>query len=162
MKLLVRALLLLCLFRFTNLQAFTLQDLQNDAQLNPQRFMSYFSDFSFSLGEKLQSPDQFLARKCGDCDDFSTLAVNLLAAKGYQTQLIVISMDAGVHAVCYVAQEHVYLDYNNRATRTLVATDGSLSDIAQKVAGSFRSTWRSASEYQIADGARRCLRTELR
>jgi hypothetical protein len=141
--------------------AVSLEDLRGDAQLTPQRFFQYFSDFSFKLGDKQQPHSDFLAKRCGDCDDFATLAADVLTEKGYTTHIIVVSMDAGIHVVCYVAQEKAYLDYNNRVSRTLVASDGSLADVAGKVAASFHSVWRTASEFQIANGTRRCLRTEL-
>ena len=143
-------------------RAVTLEELRDDPQLTPKRFIEYFSDFSFKLGEKQQPPADFLANRCGDCDDFATLASDILNGKGYETHVIVVSMDAGVHVVCYVTQEKAYLDYNNRASHLLVASDGSLTDIGEKVAASFHSTWRTASEFQVANGVRHCLRTELR
>jgi hypothetical protein len=167
MTIFARLLCLLCggcslLFFDASSRALDLQALRLDTQLTPASFMGYFSDFNFKLREKTQQPNEFLTSKTGDCDDFSTLAANVLAEKGYTTHLIVVSMDAGVHVVCYVSQANAYLDYNNRATRTLVSSNGTLPDVAEKVAASFKSTWRTASEFKIANGVRQCLLTELR
>jgi len=160
---LARVLIFSFLLLATNVvRAVTLEELRDDAGLTPRRFIEYFSDFAFKLGEKQQAPADFLSKKCGDCDDFATLAADVLAQKGYTTHVIMVSMDAGTHVVCYVTQEKAYLDYNNRVSHELVASDGSLADIGTKVAASFHSTWRTASEFQIANGVRHCLRTELR
>jgi hypothetical protein len=55
-----------------------------------------------------------------------------------------------------VEQVHGYLDFNRRQEACpLQATDGSLEDIATKVAEYFRAPWRFASEYSYAGGDRR-------
>jgi hypothetical protein len=56
-------------------------------------------------------------------------------------------MERQTHVVCYVKERDGYLDYNLRAAaEPIVRSAESLEDIAEKVAGSFRSQWRLASE----------------
>jgi hypothetical protein len=46
------------------------------------------------------------------------------------------------------------LDYNHRAdAHPVIASDGSLEDIARKVAGDFRSQWRMASAFRYRSGS---------
>jgi hypothetical protein len=71
-------------------------------------------------------------------------------------------MDKEVHVVCYVAQTNNYLDYNHRKDRMLVSSTGALDDIADKVARSFRSEWRSVSEFTCNGNGRQFVRTEFR
>ena len=59
-------------------------------------------------------PADFLAGKAGDCDDFATLAAEVLRGKGYTTRLVVVHMEREVHVVCYVNEIKGYLDYNRR------------------------------------------------
>jgi hypothetical protein len=142
--------------------ALTLQDLQMDAQLTPARLMEYFSDFEFKIRPHLQNPADFLANKCGDCDDFANLTALVLKAKGYTPRIFVVSMERATHVVCFVAETQSYLDYNHRHDRVLVPSTGTLSDIAQKVASSFKSRWYSVSEVTFSEGVRRFIRTEFR
>jgi hypothetical protein len=141
--------------------ALTLQDLQSDAQLTPARLMEYFSDFKFQLRSNLQKPADFLASKCGDCDDFANLTALVLKARGYTPRICVVSMDKATHVVCFVAETQCYLDYNHRQDRLLIPSTGTLADIAQKVASSFQSRWYSVSEVRFAEGVRRFVRTEF-
>ena len=141
--------------------ALTLQDLQGDAQLTPARLMGYFSDFKFQLGSNLQKPEEFLARQCGDCDDFANLTALVLKAKGYTPRVFVVFMEGATHVVCFVAETHSYLDYNHRRDRVLVPSTGTLADVAQKVATSFKSRWYSVSEVTFSEGVRRFVRTEF-
>lgn len=129
-------------------RAITLQELRNEKDLTPARLMSYFRDFSFKLGEDLQSPDAFLAARSGDCDDFASLAAQVLREKHYTTRLVAVFMAGQTHVVCYVKEAGCYLDYNCRAQASpLQPTDGTLKDIANKVSACFRTTWRSVAEF---------------
>jgi hypothetical protein len=130
------------------LTAITLEQLQQDAQLTPQRFVSYFSKFRFEARDAVQKPEIFLANQAGDCDDFATLAATIFKDKGFHTKLVVVRMPEEVHMVCCVVEAGCYLDFNNRNcfSRT-VATSGSVEDIAKKVSRSFGSRWLSAAEY---------------
>jgi hypothetical protein len=142
--------------------ALTLEDLQADPHLNPGRLLGYFSDFKFQLGDNIQKPEVFLAKKCGDCDDFATLASDLLARKGYTPRLVAVYMEREVHVVCYVTETNSYLEYNNRTSRKLVPSSGRLADIAEKVANGFKTNWHSVSEFTFANGRRRFVATEFR
>lgn len=141
----------------------TLAELRADTKLTPERLMAYFADFKFELSRQVRQPETFLAARSGDCDDFAALAADLLREKGYSTRLVVVFMPHDVHVVCYVAESHCYLDYNRRKqTAPLVTCKGDLECIAASVAESFRSPWRSASEFTLRDGGRRFVSTVFR
>jgi hypothetical protein len=134
----------------------TLEQLRADPDLTPERFIQYFSKFEFKLGDKVQSPEVFLASRSGDCDDFASLAATVLREKKYTTRLIVVFMDGQTHVVCYVEEIKGYLDYNNRQRAAAVqATNGDLEDIANQVAAWFHSRWSSVSEFSYQNGERR-------
>ncbi|MHB8520096.1 MAG: transglutaminase domain-containing protein [Limisphaerales bacterium] len=147
----------------TPLFGLTLEDLRCDPKLTPQRFARYFANFKFEFHAELQSPEVFLASESGDCDDYAVLAATVLREKGYTTRLVTVRMPGTVHVVCYVAEIRGYLDYNNREflIRT-VASDGSLNDVARKVARSFGEQWTSASEFRFQNGVKRTLATVTR
>ncbi|MCL5097024.1 MAG: transglutaminase-like domain-containing protein [Candidatus Omnitrophica bacterium] len=131
----------------------TLNELLDQPHLTPEQFVHYFADFKFRLGCTVQSPSAFLASKAGDCDDFAALASSVLREKGYTTHMVAVFMDQQVHVVCYVTETKSFLDYNYRdKPHPLVASDGSLKDIAAKVAGYFHSDWLSASEFVYRKG----------
>ena len=135
------------------LPAVTLDDLRADAKLTPRRFARYFADFQFRAAGEVQAPENFLATASGDCDDYATLAADVLAEKGYTTRLISVRMPHTTHVVCYVAETHCYLDYNQRAflIRT-VPSDGTLPRVARQVARSFAADWTAATEFTYRDG----------
>ena len=143
--------------------AITLGELRADAKLTPERLMRYFADFKFALGRAVQKPEAFLAAQSGDCDDFATLAADLLREKGYTTRLVAVFMPREVHVVCYVKETNSYLDYNcRRKPSPLVKCDDHLSAIALSVARSFRTQWRSVSEFTMKpDGATNFVMTEF-
>jgi hypothetical protein len=141
----------------------TLAELRGDPQLTPERLMAYIADFRFELNRQVRQPEAFLAARSGDCDDFATLAANLLREKGYSTRLVAVFMPHDVHVVCYVAESHSYLDYNRRKQASpLMKCKGDLGAIATSVAESFRSPWRSVSEFTFQDGGRRFVSTVFR
>jgi hypothetical protein len=143
------------------LSALTLDDLRHIPDLTPQKFARQFSSFRYERHSKVQTPEVFLAKEAGDCDDYATLAAEVFRQRGYTTRVITIRMTDDVHAVCYIAEAHCYLDYNNRSymSRT-VSTDGSLQDIARKVARSFGSNWTSAAESTYEGGVEKMVRIE--
>ena len=143
--------------------ALTVAELRADHDLTPARFMTYFSDFKFELESQARKPDDFLASRTGDCDDFARLAAQILHEKGYTTKLVAVFMPDAVHVVCYVAETGSYLDYNCRKNASpLVKCDGSLPAIASSVAASFRLPWRSVSEVTERDtGQRNFVMTEF-
>ena len=144
-------------------RALTLAELRAEPNLTPERLMAHFADFKFELGRQVRQPEAFLASRCGDCDDFATLAADVLRDKGYSTRLVVVHMSHDVHVVCYVAEANGYLDYNRRKhAAPLLKCDANLAAIAASVAQSFRSPWRSASEISFRNGARRFVSTVFR
>ena len=141
----------------------TLAELRADPKLTPERLMAYFADFKFELGRQVRQPETFLANRSGDCDDFATLAADLLREKGYSTRLVAVFMPHDVHVVCYVAERHGYLDYNRRKQPApLVTCKEDLDAIAANVAESFRSPWRSVSEFTFRNGVRHFVSTVFR
>jgi hypothetical protein len=144
-------------------RAVTLAELRAEPNLTPERLMTHFADFKFELNREVRQPDTFLARQSGDCDDFATLAADLLREKGYSTRLVAVFMPHDVHVVCYVAETNSYLDYNRRKQASpLVKCNSELAAIASSVAHSFRSPWRSVSEFTFRKGARHFVSTVFR
>jgi len=135
-------------------QAGELTRLELDQGLTPQRLLSCFADFTYELGDELQDAETFLRRRRGDCDDFAHLASRLLTQRGWHPMLVVVMMEGQTHVVCYVREARGFLDFNRRAlTDPIVPSDGSLEDIADKVAASFRSPWWIVSEFEYRDGS---------
>jgi len=131
-----------------------MKDLLAQKDLTPEGLARVFADYTFELTPQVQEPEAFLQRKRGDCADFSSLASTVLAQHGYTTKLVVVMMSKQTHVVCYVKEAGGFLDYNHRAdAHPVVASDGSLEDIASKVAGDFRSSWRMASAFRYRSGS---------
>ncbi|MBI3877447.1 MAG: hypothetical protein HY300_16070, partial [Verrucomicrobia bacterium] len=64
------------------------------------------------------------------------------------------------HVVCFVSETKNYLDYNNRIyLKRTAPSNGTLPDIAKKVAKSFDASWTSVSEFTYADGVKRLVST---
>jgi hypothetical protein len=143
--------------------ALTLAELKADDRLTPERLIKRFAGFKFQLGRNVQQPEEFLKNGSGDCDDFATLAADVLRRKGYSTRLVVVYLSAEAHVVCFVAEAGGYLDYNRRNEASpIVKCDPTLAAIGESVAASFRARWRSASEFSFEDGAKRFVETEFR
>ncbi|MDX1953734.1 MAG: transglutaminase-like domain-containing protein [Verrucomicrobiota bacterium] len=139
----------------------TLEELRNDQQLTPERFASQFASFAFVFRAEVQTPELFLSTRAGDCDDYSTLAAVILREKGYTPRLISVRMKKEIHVVCYIEETKSYLDYNLRAQEIrMVPCEPDLGAIANKVAKSFKSSWRSVSEFTFeADRQKRLVST---
>jgi len=138
-----------CVLLAGPLGALTLPDLLNDPQMSPKRFAAYFEDFAYEFAAPVQSPDEFLQARSGDCDDYAVLADYVLHQRNYATRLIHVRVVGKVaHAVCYVMQNRAYLDYNNRRYFfTLTRSGPTIREIAEKVADSLEANWTSASEF---------------
>lgn len=155
-------LLLLLTCGTTSLPAMTWNDFRNDRTLTPENLIRKFANFKFKLFDAVQSRDTFLSTQIGDCDDFATLAADALREKGYTTKLVAVFTAKQAHVVCYVKEAGAYLDYNNRKKPSpLVPTDGSLADIARKVARSFGAPWCSVLEYTFKNGVKRAVATDF-
>ncbi len=146
----VRALVLAGLLLPGAVAAVSLKELTGDPKLNPKRFASHFSEFGFELNLPIQSPETFLRRRRGDCDDYAILADLVLKPKGFATRLVQIKLAGQIdHAVCYVNESGAYLDYNNRKVFfTLARSGATVREIAAKVADSLESNWTSAFEFE--------------
>lgn len=125
----------------------SISDLAEQKDLTPEKLIRSFAGFTFELSAEPQDAETFLRRKRGDCDDFANLASRILTGRGYRTKLVVVMMKEQTHVVCYVKEARGFLDFNHRAdAQPIIESDGSLENIAQKVAGDFRSPWQMVSE----------------
>lgn len=116
----------------------------------PEHFAHRFADFKFEFHAKVQDPDVFLKTQKGDCDDFATLADDVLTREGYTTHLIAVRMPGETHVVLYVDEAHGYLDYNFRSAKhPCLPSDGNLQHIAAKVAKSFNLPWVAVYEFNF-------------
>jgi hypothetical protein len=141
---------------------FTLQDLERAPALTPGQFADLFEDFAYEYDPSVQPPEVFLQERRGDCDDYAILGAYILGLKGYKTRLIQVQL-VGTnvdHAVCYVTDKRVYLDYNDRKyTFNLGKSRPTVRDIAEKVADSFEQNWTTAFEftYSYAEPGKKIL-----
>lgn len=144
-----------------SLAAVTLDDLRREPPpMTPPRFAAFFTDFTYQYFEEIQPVEVFLATRNGDCDDYATLAAMILAEKGLHPRLFAIRMPGLVHVVCYVGETQTYLDYNNRVyLKKTAPADGSLKDIARRVAKSFDASWTSCSEFTYTNGVKHMVST---
>ena len=139
--------------------AITVEQLQTEPGLTPEKFAAYFSDFEFVYRTDVQEPARFLRSRAGDCDDYSVLAAMVLKQKGYTPRLVAVRMPGLVHVVCYIEETRSYLDYNYRDSNRTIPCLGDLEAIAASVAKSYRSGWSSASEFTFERGAKRLVKT---
>ena len=153
MKLPVRLLICVQLLAFffvmvPSAHATTLDQLRDEPGLTPDKLASYFAGFEFKFHEEVQDHDVFWETKSGDCDDYATLAAEVLARHGYSPRLIAVRMKGETHVVCYIAETGSYLDYNCRKdAQKLVPCSSRLTDIARKVADSFGRDWVATYEF---------------
>jgi len=131
------------------LSAVSLGELQHTRNLTPKKFANFFELFDFELHKEVQPAHEFLMRKRGDCDDYAVLADLILPAHGYETRLVHVRLAGQIaHAVCFITEDRVYLDFNNRNVFFSVArSSADLRTIADKVARSLDANWTSASEF---------------
>lgn len=129
---------------------FTLQDLERTKALTPEQFADLFERFFYEFSPRVLPPEDFLFQRAGDCDDYAILGDHILRQKGYKTRLIQVRIAGSNvdHAVCFVTEKNVYLDYNNRRSRRkLVKSDPTVRDVAILVAESFKQNWTTAYEF---------------
>ena len=162
------ALLILFTLAAARTQAFTLANLLEDNKMNPKRFAGYFEDFDFSVHPfDVQDPEVFLETRTGDCIDYAVMADYVLRRDGFATRLIRVEMvgkNMG-HAVCYVTENHAFLDYNNRKYFSKLTRSGMrLREIATLVADTFNANWTFASEftYNYNDSVKRIVMTVVK
>jgi hypothetical protein len=148
------------LFPAVSSQAITVAQLRGVSKLTPETFASYFADFEFKFHDEVQNHDKFLASKSGDCDDYATLAADILSRNGYTPRLIAVRMKGETHVVCYINETKSYLDYNCRkdATKT-VACSPSIKEIAKKVAQSFGRDWVATYQFTFSEGIKRLVQS---
>jgi hypothetical protein len=126
----------------------TVPELRKTSDLTPERFAQHFSDFKFKFHDDVQDFDTFVASKSGDCDDYATLAADVLGKQGYTPRLIAVRMKGETHVVCYIEETKSYLDYNSRKdAKKTVPCSTVLTDIATSVAESFGRDWIATYEF---------------
>jgi hypothetical protein len=114
----------------------------------PEHFAHQFAKFKFEFHAEVQDPAVFLKTQKGDCDDFATLADDVLTREGYTTHLIAVRMPGETHVVLYVDEIHGYLDYNFRAAKhPVLNSDGNLQHLATQVADTFHVPWTAVYEF---------------
>lgn len=129
-------------------EAATLDQVRREEGLTPEKLAAYFAGFEFKFHEEVQNHEVFWETRSGDCDDYATLAAEVLARHGYTPRLIAIRMKGETHVVCYIAETGSYLDYNCRNdAQKLVPCSPHLTDIARKVADSFGRDWVATYEF---------------
>lgn len=129
---------------------FRLQDLEQAPSMTPEKFAELFERFFYEFNRRVLRPEDFLWQRAGDCDDYAILSAHILGLKGYKTRLIQVQLagDNVDHAVSYVTDRNVYLDYNNRKLRQkLVKSQPSVREVAGLVAASFEKNWTTAFEF---------------
>lgn len=132
---------------------FTLADLERAPEMTPRQFANLFENFRFSYRPYVQPVEIFLRDQDGDCDDYAILADHVLSRKGCHTRIVRVTLAGSdvSHAVCYVAENKAYLDYNNRKYSVNLERSGAtIREIASKVADSFEKNWTSATEYTFS------------
>ena len=145
-------------FSATSGNALTVDELRKIPKLTPETFASYFADFEFKFHDEVQDHDTFLASKSGDCDDYSTLAADILGRNGYTTRLIAIRMKGETHVVCYVNETKSYLDYNYRKEdKKTIPCSASITEIAKKVSQSFDRDWVATYQFTFSQGIKRLV-----
>ena len=154
---------LLCLtLSLLTTSAVSIRELRNTPGLTPETFAAYFKNFEFRFRAKVQAHKTFLSSRSGDCDDYSTLAAQVLKERGYTPRLIAVRMPKVVHVVCYIEETKSYLDYDLRTKKRPVAEcEPDIEAIAAKVAEGYKSRWTSASEFTYQDGVKRLVATVL-
>ena len=147
------------LFQAPSSNAITVSELRQ-TKLTPEAFASYFSDFEFKFHDEVQDHETFLTSKSGDCDDYATLAADVLRRSGYTPRLIAVRMKGETHVVCYIAETKSYLDYNCRKDdKKTVSCNSAIKDIAHKVAQSFGRDWVATYQFTFSEGVKRLVQS---
>lgn len=149
MKLSARVLLILSVLAFAPFcRALSMNELRQMKDLTPEKFERLFSTFAYKFHPEVQPHDVFLATQSGDCDDFATVAAEILGDHGYTPRMIAIRMHGETHVVCYINEVRGYLDYNTRKDEfPVVPCSPDIDAIATKVAEGFRRDWVATYEF---------------
>jgi hypothetical protein len=140
--------------------AITVSELRKIPKLTPEKFASHFADFEFKFHDDVQDHDTFLASKSGDCDDYATLAADILGRNGYTTRLIAVRMKGETHVICYINETKSYLDYNCRKDeKKTVSSSKSITEIARKVSQSFGRDWIATYQFTFSAGVKRLVQS---
>jgi hypothetical protein len=133
--------------------AVTMRQLKDTRHLTPEQFAHQFADFEFKFHAEVQDHDVFLRTRSGDCDDFATVAAEVLTLNGYTPRMIAVRMKGETHVICYIEETKSYLDYNTRKdAHPLVPCSPDITVIAKKVAESFNRDWVATYEFTYNEG----------
>jgi hypothetical protein len=147
----VASVLAVLLLPLSPLRALSVDDLEKAPNLDPQTFANYFADFEFKFHEEVQGFNQFLSSKSGDCDDYATVAAEVLKPRGFTPRLIAVRMKGETHVICYVNEVNGYLDYNCRKdAQKIVPCSPKITEIAKSVAKSFDKNWVATYEFSYS------------
>ena len=123
----------------------------------PQAVATFLShEFTYQTDEALfgtlehwQQPEEFLARRAGDCEDYALLARELLRRNWIQAEVLsVVKADGTGHTVCVFRDVHGRYQIIDEG-RLYQVSAASLKDVASKLC----PDWRQAGLVE-ADGAR--------
>lgn len=147
----VGSVLALLLSSISPVSALSVAELRQAKHLTPETFANYFSEFEFKFHEEVQSYDTFLSSRSGDCDDYATVAAEVLKPVGYTPRLIAVRMKGETHVICYINEVKGYLDYNCRKdTQKIVPCSPKITEIAKSVAKSFDKDWVATYEFSYS------------
>ncbi|MDB6028824.1 MAG: hypothetical protein JWM68_5047 [Verrucomicrobiales bacterium] len=150
-RILVGSVFALLLSSMIPVSALSVAELRQVNDLTPEKFANYFSEFEFKFHEEVQGFDTFLSSRSGDCDDYSTVAAELLKPRGYTPRLIAVRMKGETHVICYVNESKGYLDYNCRKdSQKIVPCGPKITEIARSVAKSFDKDWVATYEFSYS------------
>lgn len=147
-----------CLFAALPSHALTMEELRKIPALTPEKFGRLFAGFEFKFHEEVQGHDAFLISKSGDCDDYATVAAEILEQRGYTPRMIAVRMKGETHVICYIKETKSYLDYNCRKdSNPMVPCDERITEIAKKVSASFGRDWIATYEFTFSDNTKRLV-----
>ena len=150
-RILVGSVLALLLSSISPVSALSIAELRQAKDLTPKTFANYFSEFEFKFHEEVQGYDTFLSSGSGDCDDYSTVAAEVLKPRGFTPRLIAVRMKGETHVICYINEVKGYLDYNCRKdAQKIVPCSPKITEIAKSVAKSFDKDWIATYEFSYS------------
>lgn len=109
----------------------------------------------FGKEEHWQAPEEFLANKQGDCEDFALFAKAMLKRAGIQSFLLNVYGDGFAHTVCVFKEDGKYHIIDGTDVKRLNAE--SIEDLSEKI----HTFWTSASIVDLSKehNAGRVLKT---
>lgn len=106
------------------------------SELKEFRYMS--DNVQFNQKEYWQTPEEFAARKRGDCEDFAVYAKSVLDKEGYHSFIFSVFIPGGSHTVLVFKENSklYYVNYDH--------VDSSKADTILDLANEINSDWKYA------------------